>query len=332
MAPVEVEVRPRSPFRLPRKPGGDRLTHCVGRGFERLVVVAGAPVLVRVRPSGAGLYRFSAEGVPPESVTGPGSGELVDAGEECLLEAIARIRFATGIDLDLAPMRDLFSDDPLLGPALTGHAPGRPQRRPFAWEALLWAITEQLIEYRRAAAIQRRLIRKWGLRIEPDAGSPVRQVNDGFLACVPSPDAIAGASPAELESCGLSARRAIAMIKVAREVSTGRCDPDRAEDDRRLLAISEIGPWTVACLGLRGRGDPDALLAGDLGQVKLVGYLAGLGRNAEIEEVEAWYERYAPWRGLAGEYLLASQGRPLYGPGNSARISQRRGQGFSRAA
>ncbi|MGK2933578.1 MAG: hypothetical protein ACSLFD_12570, partial [Solirubrobacterales bacterium] len=111
---------------------------------------------------------------------------------------------------------------------------------------------------------------------------------------------------------------------------TGRTDLMEKADDRRLLAIPEIGPWTMACLGLRGRGDPDALLAGDLSQVKLVGYLEGLGRNAEVEEVEAFYEKYAPYRGLAGEYLVAEYGRPLHGPGNTARIRMQ--QNIKRAA
>lgn len=323
MDPIEVEVRPRSPFRLPRLTGGDRLIRKSGAGFERLLIVSDSPVLTRVRPSGAGLFRFTAETVSPDSLSGPGQDCLVAADEDSLLEAIDRIRFAIGIDLDLGPMRDLFGDDQLLAPAITGLDPGRPHRRPEPWEALLWAITEQLIEYRRAAAIQRRMIRKWGLRLE----QPGRV---DTLATMPSPASIAGASPAELEGCGLSPRRAIATIKVAREVATGRTSLESPDDDRRLLAIPEIGPWTIACLGLRGRGDPDALLAGDLGQVKLVGYLNGLGRNAEIEEVEDFYERYRPWRGLAGEYLLAAQGRPLHGPGNTARI--RRGRSMPRAA
>ena len=50
--------------------------------------------------------------------------------------------------------------------------------------------------------------------------------------------------------------------------------------DRRLLAIPQIGPWTVQCLGLFGRGEMDSLPAGDLGYIKLVGRLAGLGRRA----------------------------------------------------
>ena len=311
--------------------GGDRLVRKTGAGFERLLIVDGAPVLARVRPAMGGLVRFSAEPVDPSAVIGPGAERLVAADEDRLFEAITRMRFAIAIDLDLTPLRDLFGDDELLAPAITGLTPGRPQRRPEPWEALLWAITEQLIEYRRAAAIQRRMIRKWGLCLDTRTRTTARPRWDDFLHTVPSPEAIAGAAPAELESCDLSPRRAIAMIKVAREVASGRCRPHEAEDDRRLLAISEIGPWTIACLGLRGRGDPDALLAGDLGQVKLVGYLTGLGRNAEVEEVEAYYERYRPWRGLVGEYLLFAQGRPLHGPGNTARIRQGR-RTYPRAA
>ena len=79
----------------------------------------------------------------------------------------------------------------------------------------------------------------------------------------------------------------------------------------------EIGPWTVQCLGLFGRGDPDSLPAGDLGYLKLVGRLAGLGRRATVEEVEEFYAPYAPFRGLAGAltltglHRLLAQGPPL---------------------
>jgi DNA-3-methyladenine glycosylase II len=89
-------------------------------------------------------------------------------------------------------------------------------------------------------------------------------------------------------------------------VSASRVDPGDPADDVRLLAIREIGPWTVQCLGLYGRGEPDSLPAGDLGYIKLVGRLAGLGRRATIEEVEEFFAPYAPYRGLAGSFVLAA--------------------------
>ena len=89
-------------------------------------------------------------------------------------------------------------------------------------------------------------------------------------------------------------------------MAKGRVDPGDAADDGRLLAIREIGPWTVQCLGLYGRGEPDALPAGDLGFIKLVGRLAGLGRRATVEEVEEFFAPYAPYRGVAGSFVLAA--------------------------
>ena len=102
----------------------------------------------------------------------------------------------------------------------------------------------------------------------------------------------------------LAPKRAVALIKVAREVAAGRADLDSSGCEPRLTAISEIGTWTVRCLGLFGRGDPDALPSGDLGFVKLVGVLAELGRRAEPEEVEEFFAPYAPYRGLAGTFVL----------------------------
>ncbi|HEY5051940.1 MAG TPA: hypothetical protein VII45_00870, partial [Solirubrobacterales bacterium] len=122
---------------------------------------------------------------------------------------------------------------------------------------------------------------------------------------------------AELESMDLSSRRAIALRTVARAVAKGRCDLADPADDRRLLAVSEIGPWTVRRLGQSGRGEADSLPAGDLMYIKLVGRLAGLGRRATVAEVEEFYAPYAPFRGLAGAltasgfHRAAAQGPPL---------------------
>ena len=45
----------------------------------------------------------------------------------------------------------------------------RVHRRPEPFEALAWAVCEQLIEYQRAAAIERRVLRRFGSAIpSPD--------------------------------------------------------------------------------------------------------------------------------------------------------------------
>jgi 3-methyladenine DNA glycosylase/8-oxoguanine DNA glycosylase len=102
----------------------------------------------------------------------------------------------------------------------------------------------------------------------------------------------------------LAPKRALALIHCAREVTTGRVDLADPEHDRRLIKISNVGPWTLQILGLAGRGDPDSLPAGDLAYVKLVGVLAGLGRRATVEEVQEYFAPYEPFRGLAGSFAL----------------------------
>ena len=114
----------------------------------------------------------------------------------------------------------------------------------------------------------------------------------------------------------LAPKRALALIKLAREVAAGRADLERPESDARLRAISEIGPWTVQVLGQKGRGDPDSLPAGDLAYLKLVPRLLGMDRRATVEEVEEFFAPYAPYRGWAGLFCLVAHGsaagaRPL---------------------
>ncbi len=336
MDPIEIAVRPVSPFRLTGG-GGDRTLRANGAWMERLLVIDGAAMVTRVRQTESGECLFSAEGLEPGRLEGPGSEAVAEPDEDQLLAGVERLRFAVGVDQDLTDFYQRFSEDPILGPAIRGRLERRGRRRPVPWEALLWAITEQLIEYRRAVAIQRQMIRRWGIRLRSgdpagQSGSPrphsvfrgrsprAVRTKAASLSTVPAPEVIANLAPAELAACDLSARRALAAIMVAREVSRGRSDPADPSGDRRLLAIRDIGPWTIACLALRGRGDPDALLAGDLGQVKLVGYLLGLGRLAEVEEVESFYRPYAPYRGLAGDFLLGAAGESVHGPGSRARI------------
>jgi 3-methyladenine DNA glycosylase/8-oxoguanine DNA glycosylase len=221
------------------------------------------------------------------------------------------MRFALAIDDDPTDFFRAFKRDPLIGPVIHRRPWIRPRRRPWPWEALAWAITEQLIDLRRAHAIQRRIVRRWGPRVAP------RRRSDRPLRDVPSAELISGRAPAELVGMDLTEARALALIRCAREVTAGRAVLDDPSQDRRLLAIREIGPWTIQCLGYKGRGDPDALPAGDLAYVKLVGHLAELGRRATVEEVEEFFAPYAPFRALAGTYALAghhkrvAQGPPL---------------------
>src|SRR5918997_1251148 len=190
-------------------------------------------------------------------------------------------------------------DDPLVGPSLRHRPWLRVKRRPVPFEALAWAICEQLIQTSQAVRIEARIVRALGARCDATG-----------LRDVPAAAALAACSPARLESFELAGRRAIALIRAAREVAHGRIDldgPDHEAGWRRLLAIPNIGRWTVEMLALHGQGRYDVIPAGDLGFLKLLGRARSGGdpaARAEEAEVRALFARFGEWRGLAGAHAL----------------------------
>jgi DNA-3-methyladenine glycosylase II len=309
-AALEVEVRPPSPYRLPRG-SADGTLRVRGGVATRLLHVDGSPVLARAWQPGRGRVRLRAEAVDPAQVSRPrilGAAGAEPARPRQLERAVERMRCALWVDVDLSDFYSRFRDDRLVGPLIRRMPDYRPGGRPWPWEALAAAVVGQLIEADRAARIERRISGRWGPRLGQGRGA---------LRDVPGPTAIAGRAPAEFESMDLVAKRALALRRLARDVAAGRCRIEDPEGDRRLLAMPQIGPWTVQCLGLFGRNELDSLPAGDLGYIKLVGRLSGTGRRATVTEVEEFYAPYEPYRGLVGAltltglHRLVSQGPPL---------------------
>ena len=250
---------------------------------HRLLHAAGQPVLVRVAQISKDRVLFGAR-----------------ASERGAAEwGIERMRLALGIDQDLRPFYERFRFDPLIGPAVRADPAIRVAGKPEPFEALAWAICEQLIEVERAAAIQRRLIAKLGRRC---AATGLRDA--------PTAEVLAHQAPALLASFDLAESRAIALVRAAREVARGRVDllgPDHERGWRRLRTIRGIGSWTVQKLALTGQGRLDQLPAGDLAYLKLVGRLRAGGdpwARATEEDVVEFFAPYEPWAGLAGIYAL----------------------------
>jgi len=282
---VRQEVTPRWPVRLPSGSAPDGVLRVRGGVRERLVHVDGVPVIVRAAQPASDRVLFGAWA--PERA----------AAEE----GIGRMRFAFGVDDDLRPFYERFRFDPLIGPSVRARPHLRVFRRPEPFEALAWAVTEQLIDYPRAAAIQRAMVRRLGPRC-PRTG----------LRDVPSAAKVAGTAPALLESMDLKGSRAMTLIRAAREVATGRVDLHGADHERgwrRLRAIPGIGSWTQEMLAIAGQGRYDQLPAGDLGYLKLVGRLREGGNphaRATEDEVRAFFAPYESWAGLAGAHALGS--------------------------
>jgi 3-methyladenine DNA glycosylase/8-oxoguanine DNA glycosylase len=285
-------VRPPWPFRLPTHGGMDGVLRHRGGVLERLLHHGGEPVVVRVAQSARDRVVFEARAPTPEAAE----------------HGIARMRFALGVDEDLRPFYARFARDPLIGASVRRRPWLRVLRRPEPWEALAWAVCEQLIEFERAAAIERRIVARLGRRWHraPAHSGP----RGGELRDVPTPAVLAGVRPALLQSLDLGGARARTLVRVAREVARGRIDLHSADHEptwRRLRAIPGIGAWTVEMLALHGQGRYDRVPAGDVGLLKLVGRALSGGNphaRAQEHEVRAFFAPYEEWAGLAAAHLM----------------------------
>jgi 3-methyladenine DNA glycosylase/8-oxoguanine DNA glycosylase len=261
--------------------------------LERLLHHGDSPVAVRVAMTTGGDVLFGAYA----------------ASEDACAYGIERMRFALGVDEDLRPFLRRYAQDQLIGRSLRVRPWLRVGRRPEPFEALVWAITEQLIEYERAAAIQRRLVGALGRGWVGGDG-----IGTG-LRDLPTAAVLAGTAPAVLQSFDLGVARAVALVRAAREVARGRIDLHEHERAwLRLRAIPGIGSWTVEMLALHGQGRDDQVPAGDLGLLKLAGRVLSGGDPralAEEHQVRELFEPYGQWAGLAACHLLSERAAPV---------------------
>jgi DNA-3-methyladenine glycosylase II len=283
---ARATVRPPWPFRL----GGgsaDGVMRRRGASLQRLLHHHGEPVLVA-----------AAQGAPDRVVLGARAASPAAAGW-----GIERLRFALCVDDDLRAFHDAFRDDAVIGRAVRSFPYLRVRRRPVAWEALAWAVTEQLIEFERAVGIQRRLVARLGPRC-PATG----------LRDVPAPAAVAGAAPAALTALDLAPARALTLRRAA-ALAARRPDLGAQAVLRALRAIPGVGRWTLEMLALFGLGRYDRVPAADVGYLKIVGrLLTGNPRaRADEAEVRGFFDRYGAWKGLAGEYLRVAAAHGLLG-------------------
>jgi 3-methyladenine DNA glycosylase/8-oxoguanine DNA glycosylase len=275
--PVRAELRPKGPYslRLSGRLASDA-TRTVSGGTYR----ATFRVDDRLERVSAAQRADGAIAVAAES----------DAG-------VDHVRFVLGLDDDHSEFVRRFANDPMLSETLRQVRGLRPIRTATVAQALLRAVTGQLIRAREARRIERRIIQRT---------SPER---DGLHAA-PTAEELARFSPPELGRLGLGARRAAALIRICRTLDLeGLKGKPSAAVALRLNRERGLGPWSVGVVCLEGLGRYEYGLARDLGLIKLASALAG--RWVEAEESDALLAPYGEWAGLASVYLLAGFGRGL---------------------
>lgn len=158
---------------------------------------------------------------------------------------------------------------------------------PDLFTALINSIVSQQISTKAATTIRNRLLNK------------VPNIN---------PDAVAALSIEDIQSCGLSARKAGYIKSCADAVIHGAIKlselPSLSDNEviKQLSSLNGVGIWTAEMLLIFSLERPDVVSYGDLGIRKGMMKLYGMESLTKIQ-FENLRERYSPYGSVASLYL-----------------------------
>jgi AraC family transcriptional regulator, regulatory protein of adaptative response / DNA-3-methyladenine glycosylase II len=216
--------------------------------------------------------------------------ELRDLGP-----AVARLRRLLDLDADPHAVDAVLGADPVLAPAVAAVPGIRLPGTVDGFETALRATLGQQVSVAAARTATSRLAAALGERLPPGLAA------DGPDLLFPTPAAIAERGAEVLTG---PARRITTVVGLAAAVADGSLvlDPgwDTADLRSALTALPGVGPWTAGYLVMRLLGDPDELLATDLGVRRGA---AALGLPSDIPGLTARATGWAPWRSYAATHL-----------------------------
>ena len=203
-----------------------------------------------------------------------------------------------GLTQNVQAFESVWNTHPELGPLLTRNAGLRVPLTATPFEALCWAVIGQQISVHAAIAIRRRVIAALGRR------------HSGGLYCFPAPAQFSRASEASLLNTGLSRAKARTLQALGdlagstgelTDAVVGSLNLNRLQ--RELLAVPGIGPWTVSYALLRGFGELDGSLHGDVVVRRSLQRLLQCSDPLTPKETEVWLSAFSPWRALVAAHL-----------------------------
>ena len=177
--------------------------------------------------------------------------------------------------------------DKKLGAAIERIGMIRREIRPEPFSALVSSVVSQQISKKAAATVWDRLFSRVGA---------IR------------PENIAGVSLAEIQSCGMSMKKAGHIQAIATTAISGVLDFDSlptlsdAEVIKKLSSLNGVGIWTAEMLLIFSLGRPDVVSYGDLAIRRGMMNLYDL-KELSREKFDSYRQWYSPYGSVASLYL-----------------------------
>ncbi|HLL73561.1 MAG TPA: AlkA N-terminal domain-containing protein [Pyrinomonadaceae bacterium] len=219
-------------------------------------------------------------------------------------EAAQTVQRMFSLTHDLTAWRARLTRDALMRRLEAGHRGLRLPRWPTLFEALLTSILLQQIATSVAITFRRRVVERYGERLEMEG--------ETFYA-FPRAGALVQASVEELRALGLSNAKAMCIVEVARACASGELDSASLEKEdnetiiARLSSLRGIGRWTAEWVLMLHFGRTDVFAASDLflRGVVVKYYNKGVALNErEIRALAA--KRWGAHQSYSALYFLAA--------------------------
>jgi len=194
----------------------------------------------------------------------------------------ASLRKVLGLDVAPEPLQRLAEAEHRLRPTALALRGMRPPRFAEFFEAFANVIPFQQVSLDAGVAIVGRLVEQFGRFVEHDGRR---------FRAFPTAQTIAEARLDALRKCGLSARKAESLRRVARKIESGELSEDEisrmaTSDAVRILEeLPGIGPWSAALVLLRGLGRLDVFPPGDVGAARGLSTLMKLRPGASLRRI-----------------------------------------------
>jgi DNA-3-methyladenine glycosylase II len=289
MRTLSFRIKPLPPFRLDltawalRRRKENLIDRWDGETYRRVLPVAGTVVEVAVNQEGspdAPRLRVAVR------------GERLPAG--MAEEVETKLTRMLGLELDLSGFYTMAARDSRLAPLVEQFRGMKPPRFPTLFEAVANAVACQQLTLTFGIQVLGRLTEAFGPPLTEKQGAP---------QAFPRPQDLAELQSEELRPLGFSRQKAQALLGVARAVTDGTLDLERAallpDEQARdfFLALRGLGRWSAEYVLLRGLGRLQVFPADDVGARNNL--LRWLGLTAPLD-YPGIQELLAPWQPYAG--------------------------------
>lgn len=229
-----------------------------------------------------------------------GSGKATKTEKE---QASALVQHIFSTNHDLKKFRARVAEDKVMRELEAAHRGLHMARWPTLFEALTVSILSQQISTLVAMTLKRRLVEKFGERLN---------VGKETFHAFPKAERLAQAGTEELRAIGCSGSKALSIIELAQRMSGGEIDEEElsgADNEsiiERLVQLRGIGRWTAEWALMLYFGRTNVFPAGDLAFRNFVLKYYNEGRRMTEREIRAFaLERWGEWASYAGIYCLA---------------------------